>query len=67
MNQRMRQEDRLGKILSQLEQQRLTLNSDRLAIAAQMLVLSDEVSLRVMFLEVCIDIASSLATNDVAV
>lgn len=42
MSQRMRQEDRLGRITSQLEQQRSVLELDRKSIESQLRVLADE-------------------------
>ena len=39
----MRQEDRFGKIFSQMEQQRAALEHDRRFLASQLRVLSDEV------------------------
>jgi len=40
----MRQEDRLGKVISQLERQRLSLEQDRRTMTAQLRLLTDEVS-----------------------
>ncbi|WVQ80238.1 hypothetical protein IAT38_002343 [Cryptococcus sp. DSM 104549] len=42
--ERMRQEDRLGKVVSQLEQQRVAFEHERRAIQTQLRVLSDELS-----------------------
>jgi hypothetical protein len=44
--QRMRQEDRLGRVISQLEQQRGLFEADRRAMTSQMRILTDEVGNR---------------------
>jgi hypothetical protein len=40
----MRQEDRLGQVISQMEQQRISLDLERKAILSELRVLSSEVS-----------------------
>lgn len=40
--ERMRQEDRLGRVLSQMEQQRLSLEAERRAILSQLRIMGDE-------------------------
>lgn len=44
----MRQEDRLGQVISQMEQQRVSLDLERKAILSELRVLSSEVSLLVL-------------------
>ena len=45
IDKRMRQEDRLGQVISQMEQQRVSLDLERKAILSELRVLSSEVSL----------------------
>lgn len=44
--QRMRQEDRLGQVISQMEHQRIAMDLERRAILSEIRVLSDEVRIR---------------------
>ncbi|ODN80517.1 hypothetical protein L202_02743 [Cryptococcus amylolentus CBS 6039] len=71
--ERMRQEDRLGKVMSQLEQQRAAFENERKAIQTQLRVLADELSyerrrgiaqLIVMITAIVLGVASQSRTID---
>ncbi|WVQ74004.1 hypothetical protein IAR50_003585 [Cryptococcus sp. DSM 104548] len=71
--ERMRQEDRLGKAMSQLEQQRVAFETERKAIQTQLRVLADELSyerrrgiaqLIVMITAIILGVASQSRTID---
>ena len=63
--QRMRQEDRLGQVISQMEQQRVSLDLERKAILSDIRVLSSEVRCCVCAYVGCSLTKSSSGTKDV--